>query len=127
MGAEVHPILVQPYIAVFQALDKITTACFGSHPIKENIPNLLRNFTKTYLGLGISETLKVHVIIANLMPCLMNLKGQGLGIYSTQSGESIHKEFDQKFWARYKVNSLTHPDYGKRLLKATVDFSSKNL
>ena len=57
----------------------------------------------------------------------MNLKGQGLGIYSTQAGESIHKEFNQKFWARYKVNSLTHPDCGERLLKATVDFSSKHL
>ena len=127
MGAEVHPLIVQPYIAVFQALDKIISACFGSHPVKGDIPNLLRHFSKTYLGLGISVTLKVHIIIAHLIPCLMNLKGQGLGIYSTQAGESIHKEFNQKFWARYKVNSLTHPAYGERLLKATVDFSSKHL
>ena len=127
IGTEVHPIVVQSYVAVFQALDKIISACFGSHPVKEDIANLLSHFSKTYLGLGISVTLKVHVIIAHLIPCLMSLKGQGLGIYSTQAGESIHKEFNQKFWVRYKVNSLNYPDYGKRLLKATVDFSSKHL
>ena len=37
MGTEVHPITVQPYVSVFQALDKITTACFGSHPVKGDI------------------------------------------------------------------------------------------
>ena len=57
IGAEVHPNIVQSYITVFQALDNITSPCFVSHPVKENIPNLSRHFTKTYLGLGICSTL----------------------------------------------------------------------
>ena len=73
MGAEVHPIIVQPYIAVFQALDKIVSGCFGSHPVKGDITNLLKHFSKIYLSLGISVTLKVHIIIAHLISCLMNL------------------------------------------------------
>ena len=81
MGAEVDSIVVQSYVAVFQALDKIISACFGSHPVKGDIVNLLSHFSKTYLGLGISVTLKFHVIIAHVIPGRMNLKGQGLGIY----------------------------------------------
>ena len=123
----IHPIIVQPFVAAFQALDKLVLACFGSYPVTGDIPTLLRCFSKAYLALDISVTLKVHVLTAHLIPCLMNLGGQGLGMYSTQAGESVHKQFEKNFWAKYKVSSLSHPEYGKRLLDATVEFSSKNL
>ena len=72
---EIHPIIVQPFIAVFQALDKIVASYFGSHPVNGSIPSLLKNFKKAYLALEISVTLKVNVLIVHLIPCLTNLNG----------------------------------------------------
>ena len=123
----IQPLIVQPFVATFQALDKLVVACFDSQPVTGDITSLLRCFSKAYLALEISTTVKVHVLITHLIPCLMNLGGQGLGVYSTQAGESIHKYFEKNFWAKYKVNSLSHPEYGKRLLNATIEFSSKNI
>ena len=46
MGAEVHPTIVQSYIAVFQALDKIKPPCFGSHPFKREYSKFIETFHK---------------------------------------------------------------------------------
>lgn len=50
----------------------------------------------------------------------------GLGYWSEQSGESIHRDF-LKFWARYKVSSYHHVSYASQLLKAVIEFSSLHL
>ena len=118
---------IEPYVSAFQSFDKLISACFGSHSVEDEIPRLLENFTKCYMGLEISVTLKAHVLIGHLDLCLLNLQGEGLGLFSTQSGESIHKVFEKEYWARYKVKDPNHPDLGKRMLQAVKDCSLKHI
>ena len=63
----------------------------------------------------------------HLVPCLLNLGGEGLGIYSEQAGESIHRQFLKHHWEKYKINLREHPNYGEALLSAVVEFSSRHL
>ena len=80
------------------------------------------------MELGLSVTLKMHVIFYHILPALSNpaLKGRGLGVMSGHAGESIHQEF-KIFWRKYKINSLTNKLYSENLKKAVVEFSSKDL
>ena len=96
--------------------------------LTENIAPLLQELIIAYLDLGISVTLKVHVLFFHLLPCLANpaLNRHGLGVVSGQAGESIHSEF-LIFWDKYKINSIQNPRYGEHLLKAVCECSSKHI
>ena len=86
-----------PYVSTFQAFDKLIGACYGSHPVEADIPNLLDAFSKAYLSLDISVTLKVHVLIGHLVPCLLNLEGQGLGIFLPKVGNPYTRYLRSSF------------------------------
>ena len=81
---------------------------------------------KTFQGLEISTTLKIHALIEHLEHCLYFLDNDGLGLWSEQCGEAIHREF-LKQWKKYAVNSIDHEFYGERLKRAVVEFSSAHL
>ena len=49
----------------------------------------------------------------------------GLGIWSEQSTESLHSDFE-KTWIRYKVSNL-NPNYDSQLPKAVCDYNSKHI
>ena len=87
--------VVEPYISLFETMDSIVSSCFHTGKIKSdvNIPELLQSFINHYKETGLSVTLKVHTLIHHLVPCLLNLGGQGLGLYSCQSMEGSHREF----------------------------------
>lgn len=50
----------------------------------------------------------------------------GLGLWSEQAGESIHREF-LKFWEQYKINVLEDFTYAMRLKKAIIAFFSQHI
>jgi hypothetical protein len=47
-------------------------------------------------------------------------------MWSEQTGESIHREF-LKYWNRYKISVIDDSDYGTRLKRAVMDFSTDHL
>ena len=55
------------------------------------------------------------------------MKGEvhGLGYYSEQAMESMHYEF-KKEWGTGKVD-VKHPNYGEKLLSATVRINGKHI
>ena len=55
------------------------------------------------------------------------MKGEihGLGFFSEQAMESMHKELKQE-WGSEKVD-VKHPGYGKKLLKTVVRINGKHL
>ena len=123
------PILVQPYVRAYQAMDKLVDHCFGTKLVdQDKAVDQLKELVVAYMGLEISVTPKMHVLFYHLLPSLLNpvLQGRGLGVVSGQAGESIHQEF-KIFWAKYKINSMDSPLYGDHLLHAVVEFSSKHL
>ena len=49
----------------------------------------------------------------------------GLGLYSEQSGETVHKDFDLNYWVgkSYK-RSMDHPDYDKNWFDCNLAYDS---
>lgn len=121
------PISLIPLATTLQSLNKLVEACFGTEMIKDNVSMLLENFTRNYMALESSITLKVHVLMSHLIPGLANLGGKGMGLTSEQAGESIHHEFERYFWSRRKIRLSTNPNYGINWLKANLEFSSKHM
>ena len=71
--------------------------------------------------LGISVTPKVHTVFYHIEE-FCSLTKMGLGPWSEQASESVHKEFN-KCWGRYKVKNTDHPLYGEKLLEAVRMFN----
>ena len=118
---------MEPFIISFKTMNKILENCFSSSD-GQNLREL--ETTVRYLGnvlkdTGVSESLKMHVILQHLLECVHYLKG-GLGLWSEQAGESVHREF-LLVWNKYKLNSLSNPLYEHSLFKAVVEFSSNRL
>lgn len=116
-----------PYVQAFQTMNEIVSQCFSSKV--KNKPLLKKNIDKLQYHLGgifVTQTLKIHVLLNHIIECLDYLYDYGLGVWSEQAGESIHREF-LKFWNRYKINSIQAKTYANRLFNAVVEFSSRHV
>lgn len=76
---------------------------------------------KALKSIEVYETLKIHVFTKHLKECLDGLGSDGLGLWSEQAGEFVHRVF-LNFWNRYKINSLKDPTYGTKLKKLSLSF-----
>ena len=125
---EVGQALILQYIETFKALNKIVDSCFKIKTDEtKKLDALLTEFRKGLLAINVSETLKIHVLLEHLEQCLNFLgENEGLGLWSEQAGEAIHREF-LIFWNRRKVKSMENPFYIIRLKKAVVQFSSDHI
>lgn len=117
-----------PFVSAFHAMDKVVSNCFSTRELGPDLDKNLRELQKVIEGLDIeiSKTLKIHVLVEHLKHCLHFLGKNGLGLWSEQAGESIHREF-LKFWERYKINLLEDSTYPTRLRRAVVEFSSRHI
>ena len=125
----VSPFVVMPYVRTYKAMNQLVDNCFGSKVVdKDEVVKLLKELIVSYMDLGLTVTLKMHILFYHLLPALCNpvLKGRGLGIVSGQAGESVHREF-KLYWNKYKINSLSNPLYAQHLKNAVVEFSSKHM
>ena len=121
--------IAEPYVNLYISMDKLVSSCFhvGTVDEKADIPELIKNVIQDYKYIdNLSVTLKVHVLFHHLVPCLLNLEGQGLGLYSCQSVEGSHREFFDHFWGKNPINSFDNELYAERLLNAVVEFTSKH-
>ena len=91
-----------------------------------NLSKHIEELKSAFKSTGLSETLKSHVALNHIEHSLFFLGCSGLGLWSEQAGESIHREF-LKFWSRYQINTIDDSSYGERLHRAVVDFSSHHL
>ena len=118
-----------PFIDALECFNNIFTECFSTKVVTADVQELLDNFQHAYLKTGLTITLKVHAVLSHLITTL-NLpyfQGRGLGICTEQAGESIHHYFKDKFWEKWMVSSLEHPEYSVHLKKAVVEYASKAL
>lgn len=117
---------LMPFISAFKAMDKVVTSSFSTKKVAPDLEKNVEILRKAFLATQVSETLKIHVATKHLNDCLQYLSGNGLGIWSEQAGESVHKEFI-KYWNRYKMNNIHDAKYGQQLKKAVVEFSSLHI
>lgn len=117
------PLHVLPFVDAFRAFKKVVRACFSSD-LDDNFEEIIFDFKKSYLALGISVTPKVHALFFHV-PTFCRRHQIGLGIFSEQASEAVHSKF-QKTWAKYKVSQLSE-SFGTRLLMAVNDFNSSHI
>jgi hypothetical protein len=117
---------VLPFIQTLKSLNKLVDASFKSAGVDDNWKEYLNEFKKVYPATSLSHTLKVHVLMEHLEHGLHYLNGNSLGLWSEQAGESVHREFIT-YWSKYQINNLNSENYGKQLMKAVIEFSSRHL
>ena len=122
----VGELAIVPYISALKAMDKLVNKFFSTRKIDADLNKYVEELRRTYVALDISETLKAHVVLQHLPHCLQFLNGNGLGVCSEQAGETMHSLF-LKYMERYSINFTDHESFGKRVKKATVEFSSEHL
>ena len=125
---EVGIFKILPFIAAFKAMDKVVNCCFTSGKVGSSLDDYIEELKQALESIEqLSETLKIHVILSHVKEGFKFIENNnGLGFWSEQSGESIHRDF-LKFWERYKVNGYHRETYLPNLLKAVVEFSSLHL
>ena len=120
------PLILQPYVAFLKSMDKVVVDCFSTGKVGTDLKSHLSDLQVHFEATGLSETLKIHVVLKHIPECLAPLNGHGFGLYSEQAGESIHRVF-LRIWSRYKINDIEHPDFRENLRKSVVEFSSFNI
>ena len=113
------------FVDVLNKFNKVVESSFGQR-LQEGYETDIDQFSRAYLDLHVSVTLKVHIVICHLKEFL-RLKGgvAGLGFFSEQAMESCHHSFKTE-WERNKV-FWDHPNCGEKLHQTVVRVNSKNL
>lgn len=121
------PIMIQPYISAFKAMNKVVHGCFSTKKVSTDINKHLEELSKCFYAIpNLSETLKIHILLNHVEDSIDFINNQGLGLWSEQAGESIHHEFS-KYWQKYKINSINSYSYSSRLKSAVVECSSRHI
>jgi len=115
---------ILPNVEAFRTLNHVVHSCFGND-LNPNYKLCIKKFFDSCLSLDINITPKLHSIFHHV-PEFCDKFDKGLGLFSEQSFESLHHNFQQT-WNNYKVNNLRHPSYGERLLRAVSTFNSRHI
>ena len=122
---ETDYIYVMPFVSAFNTMNRIVEYCFGSVQTYVGLEADLKHLEAVLKDTGVTQTLKIHCILQHLTETIRYLN-TGLGIWSEQAGESIHREF-LTIWNKYKINTIDDERYAEQLLKAVVAFSSNRI
>ena len=68
---------------------------------------------------------QVHLTIHHLAEYI-EMEGMALGLFSEQTGESLHSDF-KKHWLHYQVKNSDAPTYADNLLRATVSYNGSHV
>lgn len=119
---------IVPYINAFKAMNKVVNCCFKSDKVGEGLNEHLKELRRALDAIeNLSETVKIHVLKEHIEKCLEFIENDyGLGLWSEQCGESIHREF-LEIRSRYFVNDIDNELYSIQLLRAVIEFSSLNI
>lgn len=119
---------IVPYINAFKIMNKVVDCAFTSGRVGEGLEGHLNKLDGALDALEeVSETLKLHVLKTHTLDCIQYLENyHGLGYWSEQCGESVHREF-LITWERHKINDIDNPSYADHLLSAVIEFSSLNI
>ena len=121
------------FTEVLKIFDLVNKACFSQslHPCwKEKIDQFITSiwelvsFCKFTLGVKVTITWKVHILVAHVKDYL-EMTGEGLANLSEQTGESSHHKVKQEM-GRFK-RDRENPRHGEKLLAGCKRFNSKRV
>ena len=117
------------YLDCFQKLAKVKHACFGMK-LDPGYSTKIKEFKQAYLALNIRVTPCTHILFEHVedflrsSPEVRNQK-KGLGFYSEQSFESIHRTMS-KTLERFSVNSKNDKQ-SARILRAMCALNASHI
>ena len=121
----IAPIEILEYVNVLDIFSKVVHSYFGM-TLKIGYIDYIEMFTKAYMELDISVTLKVHMVMAHIADFCQ--KYGALGVFSEQAFESSHSDFKRNTWEKSNFKrSIGHPAYGEYLLRAAVVYNSTHI
>ena len=96
--------------------------------LKKGWEQSIKDFHKAYNEVPkITKPLKAHILFAHCEEYIKIYgRYKGLGFYSEQTGEAIHQKFETVF-TKYKIKNINDNQFGERLRRAVVEFSSTYL
>ena len=102
------------------AFDTVAHSCF-SKILSMDFEKAIDDFLDFFIAL---ET-KLHILFCHVKEfCRKN--GYGLGVYSKQTGETIHSRFSE--FSRYKLPSDFHKEiYKKDLLRVVLSYNAERI
>lgn len=111
------------FVKVLRSFSEVVASCFSTH-LSSDFNEKIASFRTEYLKLGLSVIPKAHMVFVHIGDFykLGTFKKVGLGVYSEQAFEALHRDF-LKVWRRYEVSPL-NPRYGSSLLKAVQFYNS---
>ena len=114
-----------PFVETLDKFNKVVESTCGQY-LDPSYEDYITSFSQSYSKLGISTTLKVHIVMKHFSQFLERKGGlYGLGYYSEQAMESCHHAFKVE-WNRNKVY-WDHPNCAEKLFQTVVRFNSKNM
>uniref|UniRef100_A0A1I8IQA2 MYND-type domain-containing protein n=1 Tax=Macrostomum lignano TaxID=282301 RepID=A0A1I8IQA2_9PLAT len=113
--------LGMPVVFALRCFREVKRTCF-SLELRDGFETAVAHFAQAYADLGISTTPKVHALIDHVVPFLSSADNRearhGLGFWSEQAGEAVHRDFNSLWCRSYK--------YAQQLLKCTVAYCSRH-
>ena len=128
---DVSPLLNLPgtktYIKALQKFNSLRKLAFGTK-LESGWKISLNEFACVYKSIpNITKPLKIHILLAHCAEFIEKYgNNKGLGFYSEQTGETIHKKFEPIF-NKYKIKNIHSENYGLHLEKAVVEFGSEHI
>ena len=112
------------YIECMRHFKLVAEACFGAEKLYDNYKDRIDDFEKSYRGLGISITPKVHVVFYEVK-IFCDETGKPLGMFSAQPFESCHFDFNPTYKCYKRPEN--HPQHGPKLKDATVSYNGAHV
>ena len=140
----------QPFLKNFEAFNAVVKSCFGNFLFENRYKDDIRYFANTYFNLigfcqnenqklppnsnkklKLTVRPKVHDVFVHITQFLDNQKNRGfanfgLGFYSEQAGETLHKDYELLRTGSSLKRNMIHPQYDDFFLKCTDIYNSRN-
>ena len=117
------PLHCLDYVASFSAFNDVVESCFGNELLAD-FKRCCYRFEAMYKRLEIAITPKVHAIFFHV-PDFCSLMNSSLGMFSEQTPESVHYDF-QQHWLNFKV-SERNPSFSSKFYQCVCMCNSRHL
>lgn len=120
---DVDDLVTKQFNRVLDALHKVVGSCFGTK-LENGYETFIGEFCNEWLIAQLPATPKFHIIQQHVVEFCQE-KRVGLGMFSEQTTEAVHKDFSLK-WEHYKVPK-TSEEFPKKLLNCVVAYNSLHI
>lgn len=111
-------------VRAFKSFQCVVHSCFGN-TLRASYEEDLARFTTDFMATGIPVSSKAHILMDHVRDFCAS-HNCGLGQFSEQASEGIHREFI-RFWERHLVKDSAATCYGPNLLQTVLEYTAEHI